>query len=49
LVLVEMFVPKGERLVVGIDETLHRRYAKKIAAKKGVYTVTRCVPPTSIS
>jgi hypothetical protein len=35
-VLVETFVPKGDPLVVGIDETLERRYGKKIAAK-GVY------------
>jgi hypothetical protein len=34
--LVEMFVPEGDPLVVGIDETLERRYGKKIAAK-GVY------------
>jgi hypothetical protein len=31
-----MFVPEGEPLIVGIDETLERRYGKKIAAK-GVY------------
>jgi hypothetical protein len=35
-VLVETFVSKGDPLVVGIDETLERRYGKKIAAK-GVY------------
>ncbi|MDQ3377519.1 MAG: transposase, partial [Actinomycetota bacterium] len=34
--LVEMFVPEGDPLVVGIDETLERRYGKKIAAR-GVY------------
>ena len=34
--LVEMFVAKGDPLVVGIDETLERRYGKKIAAK-GIY------------
>jgi hypothetical protein len=34
--LVEMFVPEGEPLVVGIDETLERRYGKKIRAK-GIY------------
>jgi DDE superfamily endonuclease len=34
--LVEMFVPEGEPLVVGIDETLERRYGKKISAK-GIY------------
>ena len=34
--LVEAFVPEGDPLVVGIDETLERRYGKKISAK-GVY------------
>jgi hypothetical protein len=34
--LVEAFVPEGDPLVVGIDETLERRYGKKIAAR-GVY------------
>jgi hypothetical protein len=34
--LVEAFVPEGDPLVVGIDETLERRYGKKIRAK-GVY------------
>jgi hypothetical protein len=34
--LVETFVPEGDPLVVGIDETLKRRYGKKIAAR-GVY------------
>jgi DDE superfamily endonuclease len=34
--LVEAFVPEGSPLVVGIDETLERRYGKRIAAK-GVY------------
>jgi hypothetical protein len=34
--LVETFVPEGDPLVVGIDETLERRYGKKIRAK-GVY------------
>jgi hypothetical protein len=34
--LVEMFMPEGDPLVVGIDETLERRWGKKIAAK-GVY------------
>ena len=34
--LVEAFVPEGAPLVVGIDETLERRYGKKISAK-GVY------------
>ena len=34
--LVEMFVPEGDPLVVGIDETLERRYGRKISAR-GVY------------
>jgi hypothetical protein len=34
--LVEIFVPEGDPLVVGIDETLERRYGRKIAAR-GVY------------
>ena len=34
--LVEAFVPEGEPLVVGIDETLERRRGKKISAK-GIY------------
>ncbi len=34
--LVEVLVPEGGPLVVGIDETLERRWGKKIAAK-GVY------------
>jgi hypothetical protein len=34
--LVEMFVADGDPLVVGIDETLERRYGKKISAR-GVY------------
>ena len=34
--LVEAFVPEGSPLVVGIDDTLERRYGKKISAR-GVY------------
>jgi hypothetical protein len=34
--LVEAFVPQGDPLVVGIDETLERRYGKKISAT-GIY------------
>jgi hypothetical protein len=34
--LVEMFVAEGAPLIVGIDETLERRWGRKIAAK-GVY------------
>jgi hypothetical protein len=37
---VEAFVAEGP-LVVGIDETLERRYGKKIRAK-GVYRDIRC-------
>src|ERR671918_799872 len=31
--LVEMFVPEGDPLIVGVDETLERRYGKKISAR----------------
>ncbi len=34
--VVEAFLPEGDPLVVGIDETLERRYGKKISAK-GLY------------
>jgi predicted hydrolase (HD superfamily) len=34
--LVEAFLPEGSPLVVGIEETLERRYGKKIAAR-GLY------------
>jgi hypothetical protein len=34
--LVEAFVPEGDPLVLGIDETLERRYGRKISAR-GVY------------
>ena len=34
--LVEMFVPEEDPLVVGIDETLERRWGKKIVVK-GIY------------
>jgi hypothetical protein len=34
--LVEAFVPEGSPLVVGIDETLERRYGRKISAR-GLY------------
>jgi hypothetical protein len=46
--LAEAFVAEGDPLVVGIDETLERRYGKKIAAK-GVYRFLRCVPPMKTS
>jgi hypothetical protein len=34
--LLEAFVPEGSPVVVGIDETLERRYGRKISAR-GVY------------
>jgi len=43
--LVGTFVPEGGSLIVGIDETLERRYGKKISAR-GVYRYLRSVPPT---
>ena len=46
--LVEAFVPEGSPLVVGIDETLERRYGRKISAR-GVYRYLRCAPPTRTS
>ena len=45
--LVKTFAADGP-LVIGLDETLQRRYGKKIAAK-GVYRFLRCAPPTSVS
>jgi hypothetical protein len=41
--LVEVFVPEGDPLVVGIDETLERHYGKKIAYTRAS-TVIRCAP-----
>ncbi len=46
--LVEAFVSEGDPLVVGIDETLERRWGKKIAYTR-VSTETRSVPPTKTS
>ncbi len=46
--VVKAFVPEGDPLVVGIDETLERRWGKKIAAR-GLYRYLRCVPPTRTS
>jgi hypothetical protein len=43
--LVGAFVPEGSPLVAGIDETLERRYGKKISAR-GVYRYLRCALPT---
>jgi hypothetical protein len=45
--LLETFVPQGP-LVFGIDETLERRWGKKIVAK-GVYRFLRCAQPMSAS
>jgi hypothetical protein len=46
--LVETFVPEGDPLVVGIDETLERRYGKKISAR-GVYRdPVRCTRETFV-
>src|SRR3712207_1014653 len=42
--LLEAFVGEGP-LILGIDETLERRYGKKIAAR-GVSTAIQSVPPT---
>jgi hypothetical protein len=39
---------RADPLIVGIDETLERRWGKKIAAK-GVYRYLRFVPPTKPS
>ncbi len=46
--LVEAFVSEGDPLVVGIDETLERRWGKKIAAK-GLYRDPVPVLPTKTS
>jgi hypothetical protein len=46
--LVETFVPEGDPLVVGIDETLERRYGKRISAR-GVYRdPVRCTRETFV-
>jgi hypothetical protein len=45
--LVEAFVGEGP-LILGIDETLERRWGKKISAK-GVYRYLRSVPHTRTS
>ena len=45
--LVKTFMANGP-LVIGVDETLERRWGKKIAAK-GVYRFLRCAPPMSAS
>ena len=45
--LVEAFVPEGSPLVVGIDETLERRYGKKISAR-GVYRDPGALHPPNL-
>ena len=45
---VEAFVPGCVPLVVGIDETLERRWGKRISARS-VYRYLRCAPPTRAS
>jgi hypothetical protein len=45
--LLEAFVGEGP-LILGVDETLERRWGKKISAR-GVYRYLRCVPPTKPS
>ena len=46
--LVRTFSPEGEPLVIGLDETLERRWGAKIAAK-GIYRDIRCAPATATS
>jgi DDE superfamily endonuclease len=46
--VVEALVGEGDPLVVGIDETLERRYGKKISAR-GIYRYLRSVPPRRTS
>jgi hypothetical protein len=46
--LVEIFVPEGDPLIEGVDETLERRYGKKISAR-GIYRYLRCALSMSIS
>jgi hypothetical protein len=45
--LVKTFAADGP-LVIGVDETLERRWGKKIAAK-GIYRFLRCAQPMSVS
>jgi hypothetical protein len=46
--LVEAFVPEGDPLVLGVDETLERRRGKKVGAK-GIYRDIRLDRLTTIS
>ena len=47
--VVKTFVPSSSGpLVIGVDETLERRWGKKIVAK-GVYRFLRCAQPMSAS
>jgi DDE superfamily endonuclease len=48
LLLEAFVVPEGSPVVVGIDETLERRYGRKISAR-GVYREIRCAPLTKTS
>jgi hypothetical protein len=45
--LVEAFVPEGDPLVLGIDETLERRYGKKLGPRAS--TAIRSAPPIKTS
>src|SRR5512143_2826269 len=45
--LVGVFVPQGP-LVMGLDDTIERRWGRKIAARGAVFTGTRCTPVTAI-
>jgi hypothetical protein len=47
--VVKAFVPEGDPLVVGIDETLERRYGKKKIAANGLYRDPVPVPPMKTS
>jgi DDE superfamily endonuclease len=42
--LVEMFVPEGDPLIEGIDETLERRYGKKISVRASTATLGALYP-----
>jgi len=44
----QRFEHHGNPESVGIDETLQRRYGRKISAR-GVYREIRCAPPTKPS
>ena len=46
--LAEAFVPEGDPLVVGIDETLERRWGKKIAARSAYRDPVRSTHETFV-